>query len=159
MTAQPFFLTPRHLVNAARIAAVMCAVGLTVLLLGPFQGLERVFGLSDTAAHAIAFFFVTTGLFLVAPTWRRGDLAMLALGAAVLIELVQGLTGRSMSLGDVAADSVGVIVAMAPGLIEQLRWMARRYPDTALSDISARDRRSRPAIPSALQGRPARQRA
>lgn len=138
----PLQFTPRQIVRLCRLAAAVCALGLAGLMLGPFQGLEEAFGLSDTAAHAIAFFAATTGLFLVAPQWRRGDIAMGAVAFGVVIELLQGLTGRSMSLTDVAADLVGVGVALVPGTIERLRWMARAHPDLTLAEIAARDRRA-----------------
>lgn len=134
-------LTPRTIVQYARLAAVVAVLGLVYLMLGPFQGLEAALGLSDKAAHAIAFFAATTGLFLIAPGWRRGDIALGAIGFGLLIELLQGLTGRSMSATDVLADVVGIAVALVPGLIEQLRWMARTHPDRTLGEILALDRR------------------
>jgi hypothetical protein len=134
-------LTPRRIVGLCRVAAAACGIGLAGLMLGPFQGLEQAFGLSDTAAHAIAFFAAATGLFLVAPGWRRGDIAIGAVAFGVVIELLQGLTGRSMSITDVMADVLGVGVALIPGTIERLRWMARAHPDLTLAEIAARDRR------------------
>ena len=134
-------LTPRKIVRLSRVAAAISGFGLMVLMLGPFQGLEEAFGLSDKAAHAVAFFAATTGLFLIAPGWRRGDIALYAIGFGVLVELMQGLTGRSMSATDVMADGVGIAVALIPSLIEQIRWMARAHPDLTLAEIAAQDRR------------------
>lgn len=135
-------LTPRKIVRLARAGAAVSTLLLAFLMLGPFQGLEQAFGLSDKAADAIAFFAATTGLFLIAPKWRRGDIALGAAGLGVLIELLQGLTGRSMSVTDVLADFLGIGVALIPGLIEQIRWMARAHPDLTLGEIRARDRRA-----------------
>lgn len=137
----PSELTPRQIIRLSRLAAAISGFGLAALMLGPFQGLEQAFGLSDTAAHAIAFFAATTGLFLVAPKWRRGDIAIGAIAFGVIIELLQGLTGRSMSATDIMADVLGVAVALVPGTIEHLRWMARAHPDLTLAEIAARDRR------------------
>lgn len=134
-------LTPRTIVRFARAGAAVSTLSLAFLMLGPFQGLEQAFGLSDTAAHAIAFFAATTGLFLIAPNWRRGDIALGAAAFGVLIEGLQGLTGRSMSMTDVLADLLGIGVALVPGLIEQVRWMARAHPDLTLAEINALDRR------------------
>lgn len=134
-------LTPRQIIRLSRLGAAVSGLALAGLMLGPFQGLEAAFGLSDTAAHAIAFFAATTGLFLVAPKWRRGDIAMGAIAFGVIIELLQGLTGRSMSVTDVLADLLGVAVALIPGTIEHLRWMARAHPDLTLAEIAAQDRR------------------
>lgn len=134
-------LTPRKIVRLARAGAAVSTLLLAFLMLGPFQGIEQAFGLSDKAAHAIAFFAATTGLFLIAPKWRRGDIALGAAGFGVLIELLQGLTGRSMSVTDVLADFLGIGVALIPGLIEQIRWMARAHPDLTLAEIARQDRR------------------
>lgn len=46
-----------------------------------------------------------------------------------------------MCFGDFAADALGVVVALMPGLIEQLRYHARRSPDVSFSDLRKRDRR------------------
>ena len=138
-------LTPRKIVRLARAGAAVSTLLLAFLMLGPFQGIEQAFGLSDKAAHAIAFFAATTGLFLIAPNWRRGDIALGAAALGVLIELLQGLTGRSMSMTDVLADFLGIGVALIPGLIEQVRWMARAHPDLTLAEIARQDRR-RPRV-------------
>ena len=55
-------LTPRRIVMAARLGFALAALGMAVLMLGPFQGLEQVFGLNDKAAHVIAFYGVASGL-------------------------------------------------------------------------------------------------
>ncbi|WP_426042664.1 hypothetical protein [Brevundimonas sp. TWP2-3-4b1] len=135
-------MTPRRLVSLLRITAGVCAVGLTGLLLGPFQGLEQAFHLTDKEAHALAFFGVTLGLFAIAPRFRRTDLALGALAFGVLIELAQGLTGRSVSLIDLMADGVGILAALAPGMVERLRHHVRTSPDVDFASIRARDRRS-----------------
>ena len=75
-------LTPRRIVMAARLGFVMASLGMAVLMLGPFQGLEQVFGLNDKTAHGVAFYGVTTGLFLIAPRQRRDDLALFVVAAA-----------------------------------------------------------------------------
>lgn len=134
-------LTPRRLVTFLRLAAVACGIGLTVLLLGPFQGLERHLGLDDTAAHAIAFYAVTVGLFAVAPHHRRTDLALAAFAFGVLIEIAQGLTGRSLSIVDLAWDSAGILAALAPGQVERLRHLIRAAPDQSFATLRALDSR------------------
>ncbi len=120
-------MTPNRLVLILRLAAVVAGLGLTVLLLGPFQGLERNLSLTDKEAHALAFFAVTIGLFVIAPRCRRTDLALVALALGVAIELAQGLTGRSASLMDLMADSVGIVAAVMPGVIERLRHHIRHH--------------------------------
>jgi VanZ family protein len=133
-----------------RLAAMACGLGMAVLMLGPFQGLEHVFGLGDKPAHAIAFFCMTNGLFAVAPGFRRGDIALSVLLVGVLSEVLQALTGRSMSVTDLMADTVGIVVALIPGWIERLRYLARVFPDTGFAEIRALDRRGQPEQEPAL---------
>ena len=68
-------LTPRRIVMAARLGFALAALGMAVLMLGPFQGLEQVFGLNDKAAHVIAFYGLASGLFLIAPSQRQDTIA------------------------------------------------------------------------------------
>jgi hypothetical protein len=152
--------TPRLLVNCFRRVAVACGIGLCVLLLGPFQGLEREFGLTDKEAHVSAFFCLTAALFAVAPKWRRLDLGLMALAFGLTIELLQGMVGRSMSVSDFVADALGVGAALAPGVIEQLRYQRRRYPDVDFATLRLLDRRRakrhRSVMPSAPSQAPTR---
>lgn len=136
-------LTPRRIVLAARLAFVIASVALAVLMLGPFQGLEQVFGLNDKAAHAIAFYGLASGLFLIAPRQRRDDLTLFVIAAAFAVELLQALTGRSVSMADFLAGAAGAGAAWAPGRIEQLRRAFRRAPDLTFSEIARGDRRLR----------------
>ena len=113
-------LTPRRIVMAARLVFVMASLGMAVLMLGPFQGLEQMFGLDDKAAHAVAFYGVASGLFLIAPNQRRDDLALYVIAAAFGAELLQALTGRSVSVIDFLAGAAGVAAAWAPWSYERL---------------------------------------
>jgi len=139
----PSDLTPRRVLRILRPAAAVCGLILVILMLGPFHGLERLFGLADGPAHVIAFFWITTGLFAVAPGWRRNDIALGAVLIAVMIETLQAITGRSLSLLELAADGAGIVVAMVPGWIERLRHLARTCPDASFAEIRAADRRGR----------------
>ena len=150
----PSLLTPNRVLAILRPAAAVCGLGLAVLMLGPFHGMERVFGLTDGPAHAIAFFWITTGLFAIAPGWRRGDIALATLLIAVMSETLQALTGRSLSLLELAADAVGIVVAMVPGWVERLRYLARTAPDATFAEIRAADRRGQPDAESALDVSP-----
>ncbi len=134
-------LTPRQTLGLTRMAFFCLCATAGVLMLGPFQGLERSLGLSDKEAHAILFFTLTCGLFLVAPQRRRVELAAVALLIGVGIELAQGATGRSMSMADVAADALGVTAATLPGLIERLRHHVRAHPYLTWREIARSDRR------------------
>jgi VanZ family protein len=117
MRFTPLFLT------RAVVATGACA--LAVILLEPsFQGLEQRIGLSDKAAHALAFYGATLGLFVSFPNVRRIDLALVAAGFAALTEIAQAFTGRSASFADAGADIVGVAIAVLPGLAQSVRYWA-----------------------------------
>ncbi|WAC60544.1 hypothetical protein [Brevundimonas sp. SL130] len=140
-------LTSRRIILAARLLFIFAATGMCVLMLGPFQGLEQAFGLNDKAAHAIAFYAVTVGLFLIAPSRRRDDLVIFVIAAALAAEGLQFFTGRSVSMGDFLAGAAGAAAAWLPGFVEQVRHAARRHPNLTLAQASAfsRRRRARPS--------------
>lgn len=136
-------ITPYRAILLLRVVTAVAILGLLVFTLGPFQGVEARAGLNDKSAHVLAFYVITLLVFSVAPQWRRNDLALATLALGLFIELAQGLTGRSVSLLDLAADAVGVAAATLPGWIERLRYDARRHPYLSFSEISAKDRRKR----------------
>lgn len=135
-------LTPLRLLRIIQLVFALGLIGVSVLMLGPFQGMEEHLGLSDKEAHAMAFYTLTTGLFLCAPRSRRTDLALAVFGFGALIEIVQGAVGRSMSLWDLMADGAGVAAALLPGIVERLRHHVRTSPDLSFADIEQRDRRA-----------------
>ncbi|MEO6341069.1 MAG: VanZ family protein [Caulobacteraceae bacterium] len=144
---------PRGVVAGTRIVLGLAAVCLAVLMLAPaFQGAERYFALTDSQAHAIAFYGLTLFSLLAAPRVRRNDLAlaMVAIGAAM--ELAQSVTGRSASFSDLAADSIGVFVAWAPTQVERVRRLARMHPYLSFAEIRAMDRRRRSPIAITIAG-------
>lgn len=141
--ARQTVLTPHRILQLLRAAIVFAVLGLLVLTLGPFEGLEARFGLSDGLAHAVAFYGLTLLAFAVAPRTRRTDLAVWVLAFGLVIELAQGLVGRSLSLMDLLADAAGVGVATVPALIERFRDAARRRPYLTFAAIRERDRRGR----------------
>lgn len=138
-------ITPSRLLVLIRLAVASGAGLAAVLMFGPYQGLERSFGLNDTAAHAIAFYLGALALFAVAPSRRRDDLILFAVAAALAVEVLQPLTGRSASITDFLAGVAGVMAAYAPGKIEAFRRTARRYPHLSYAEIRVRDRRRRMA--------------
>ena len=101
------------MLTALRWAAAISAAGLIFMMLGPFQGAEQSVGLTDKPAHAIGFGVITAALFLVTPRASRLQIALLALCIGGLIEIIQGATGRSASLSDLAADIVGITLVSA----------------------------------------------
>ena len=135
-------LTPNHVVTTARVVLTVGAICAAVLMLGPYQGLEHVFGLSDKVAHALAFGALLAVSFIAFPRMRRGDLAIAAVLLGASVEVAQMFTpDRSASFGDLAADSIGVCVIHFASQIESLRALARQRGGASFSDILAQDRR------------------
>lgn len=97
------------MLNAARWAAALTAAALFILMLGPFQGAERDFGLSDKQAHAIGFAIITAALLLIFRNQPRWRIALLAFLLGGLVEAIQASNGRSASLLDLGADLLGIV--------------------------------------------------
>jgi hypothetical protein len=137
-------MTPNHVVTTARAVLIGGALTAAVLMLGPWPGLEHVFGLSDKAAHALAFGGLLAVSFLAFPRMRRTDLAVAAVMLGASVEVAQMFTSdRSASFGDLFADSLGVTAIFLASHIEQLRSLARERGAMSFSDIAAQDRRRR----------------
>ncbi|KQY30266.1 antibiotic resistance protein VanZ [Caulobacter sp. Root487D2Y] len=135
-------LTPNHVVTTARAVLVAGVLTAAVLMLGPWPGLEQVFGLSDKAAHAIAFGGLAAVSFLAFPRMRRNDLAVAAVLLGASVEVAQLFTAdRSASLADLLADTAGVGVFYLASHIEHLRAMSRQRGAASFADIAAQDRR------------------
>jgi len=144
-------LTPNHVVTTARAVLVTGALTAAALMLGPWPGLEQVFGLSDKAAHAIAFGGLVAVAFLAFPRMRRNDLAIAAILLGASVELAQMFTtDRSASLGDLLADSTGVAFVYLASHIENLRALARQRGGASFAEIAAQDRRRGARRPAAV---------
>jgi VanZ family protein len=137
-------LTPNHVVTTARAALVAGALTAAVLMLGPWPGLEQVFGLSDKAAHALAFGGLVAIAFVAFPRMRRNDLALAAVLLGASVELAQLFTAdRSSSFGDLFADALGVGAVHLASHIEALRSQARKRGSVPFHDIAIQERRRR----------------
>jgi VanZ family protein len=135
-------LTPNHVVTTARAVLVVGALTVAVLMLGPWPGLEQVFGLSDKAAHAIAFGGLVAVSFLAFPRMRRNDLALAAVLLGASVEVAQLFTAdRSGTISDLLADTAGVGVVYLASHIENLRALARQRGLATFAEITAQDRR------------------
>lgn len=132
---------PVHFVAAARLALLVGSLTVAVLTLGPFQGLEQVFGLSDKAAHAIAFGGLLAVSFLAFPRMRRNDLAIAALVMGAAVEVAQIIAHRDGNIPDWLADAAGILTVYGAGMIETVRKMAREQGDLTFVQIAAMDRR------------------
>lgn len=156
-------LTPNHVVTTARVVLVGGAVTAAVLMLGPWPGLEHVFGLSDKAAHALAFGGLLAVSFLAFPRMRRNDLALAAILLGASVEVAQLFTeDRSASFADLGADCLGVAAIYFASHIEALRALARQRGGATFREIAAQDRRRgarrrAPAIKTAAASSSARQ--
>jgi hypothetical protein len=114
-----------RVVAGARLILVLGSAAVGTLLLGPFQGAERVFLLTDKEAHALAFYVLTTLSFVAAPRMRRNDLALAAFALGLASEFAQACVGRDAGVNDVLADGLGVLLAWAPAHAESLRRLGR----------------------------------
>jgi len=108
-----------------RTCLILLSVAVGILVLGPFQGAEEAFGLTDKEAHAIAFFALSVMLQLALPRVRRTDMALGLLMVGALIEVAQLFTGRSASVFDWMADAAGVGAALIPSYAETFRHYVR----------------------------------
>jgi VanZ family protein len=131
---------PVHFVRRARLALLVGSLTVAVLTLGPFQGAEANFGLSDKAAHAIAFGGLLAVSFLAFPrcaamTW----IAALVLGGA--IEVAQLIAHRDGNIPDWIADAFGILTIYGASMIETVRKMAREQGELSFGQIAAMDRR------------------
>lgn len=108
-----------------RMAVVLLAIVLSVLMFGPFQGREQDLGLSDKEAHVLAFFVFTLLAVTAFPRVRKWDIGLACLVIAGLSEVIQLFTGRSASLYDWMADATGVVMAIAPMTFASLRSQMR----------------------------------
>ncbi|MBI1682518.1 VanZ family protein [Caulobacter hibisci] len=136
-------LTPNHVVTIAKTVLFLGAATAVTLMLGPFQHLEEVIGLSDKTAHAIAFGALTSLSFLSFPRMRRTDLAIAAVMLGASIEIAQLFTHRSASFGDLAADAIGVGVVFLASHIEAVRRDARERGKMTFAEMAAQDQRRR----------------
>ena len=132
---------PVHFVAAARFTLLAGALAVIVLTLGPFQGAEGHFGLTDKEAHALAFGGLLAVSFLAFPRMRRADLAVAALVLGAAIEVAQVIAHRDGDIADWLADAFGILTIYLVSMIETVRKIAREQGDLTFAHIAARDHR------------------
>ncbi|PIB91498.1 antibiotic resistance protein VanZ [Caulobacter sp. FWC2] len=132
---------PVHFVAAARFTLVAGSLAVVVLTLGPFQGAEGHFGLTDKEAHAIAFGGLLAVSFLAFPRMRRNDLAIAALVLGAAVEVAQIIAHRDGNIADWLADAAGILTIYGASMIETVRKLAREQGDLTFAQIAALDRR------------------
>lgn len=141
-------MTPRSQILIARIALAAVALVCGVAMIGPFQGAEKVLVPWDKAAHFLAFYGMTVGLFLAFPKRRRLDLAVLAAFAGSAVEIAQAMTGRDAGVGDMLANAAGAGAVLLPTCVEQWRAWTR-------APLAARPAERRAPAVGALAPKPA----
>jgi VanZ family protein len=117
------------------VAGLVCVVG----MVGPFQGVEEALIPWDKAAHFVAFYGLTSLLYVAFPRFRRVELTLVAIFAGCGIEIAQGVSGRDMGLGDIFANSLGALAVLSPMYLQE--WRSPRRSER---------RRSRASAPSTL---------
>jgi hypothetical protein len=117
-------MLPSRLPRPIRLSLFALAVAILFLLcVLPSDTLPDP-GTGDRFEHSAAWFVLTATGYLLAPR-RVLAIPTFALAYGVFIEVVQGFVGRDNDLRDVAADAVGV--ALAVGLfLAARRWRAAR---------------------------------
>ncbi len=103
-----------------RFVAAALFVVLIALMVGPFGEIEARTHIWDKAGHVVAFGVILLCLGVLLSRLPR---AVLAVGAVIVgggVEIVQGLTGRDASWGDLLADAIGAAVVF-------LIWAGMRH--------------------------------
>lgn len=106
-----------------RAAFVICLVAVLYLALDPAPFIAGTD--SDKVNHVLAFF--TLGV-LLRMGWPRYRLTLAVFSLILLgggIEIVQNFTGRDASFGDLGADAIGLLLAVAATSIFRMSPAAR----------------------------------
>lgn len=120
-----------------RIGLCLVLTAVTILAVGPFQGVEESFGLTDKEAHFATFYGLTFMALAALPRIRKWDVAVAALAFGGLIEVLQTVSGRDGDILDWLADGIGIAMAVVPMYTEGFRMWARgeaRRPKRRRSD-------------------------
>ena len=118
---------PRLFLHAVRVAhAVLFYPALLVVIWGELmpQPQPELAGQSDKVLHFIAYFglsWLAAAALRDRATAMRAGLALILLGG--VLEILQGLVGRDMSVYDEIANTIGVFVGgfAARAVVESLR--------------------------------------
>jgi VanZ family protein len=105
-------LLPYRWPRPLRLAAYALATAfLLYMCLAPSDDLPKV-NLWDKEEHALSWFVLAATGLLLSPRRPRG-IALFSFGLGVFVEVAQGLMGfgRDADWHDVAADSIGIVVA------------------------------------------------
>lgn len=115
----------RHGVRLARAALVAAALlaGWEAFMPG-FVDIHRPW---DKAGHFCVFYGLTLLSLAVFPKARVGWLMLVLAACGAVIELIQAIpvVGRDAEWGDLIADVVGIIFAVAPALAWRIRRRAQ----------------------------------
>src|ERR1700761_5866126 len=124
MRALFFWLSRRPRPVRLGVYALACAI-LLYITLAPGKDVPGVGLVWDKAEHALAW-AVLTGAGLLLSTRRRWAIGVFAFAFGAAIEVLQATLpfGRDGEWRDLAADTVGIVVAYAAwGLMRRLGWV------------------------------------
>lgn len=96
-----------------RLMAVVLLVVLIGAMVGPFQNVEAAANVWDKAAHFVAFGLILWSFGVLFRRLPRVWCAVAAVALGATVEVVQGQVGRDMSSGDLLADTLGILTALA----------------------------------------------
>lgn len=141
-------LSPRNTVFLARVGLFLTLSIVFTLMLGPFEGAEALFLLTDKEAHILALFALTIFAFMAAPRMRRNDLALALVALGACTEVAQAVVGRDGNTADFVANALGVFAAWAPAHAQVVRQRARsgRHTERRSGRHAPSSRRSRRSL-------------
>jgi hypothetical protein len=150
-------LTNRRLSLLARACLFGAMAIIAAVTLGPQIPYQSVWLENAGALHAVFYYGLASLCFLAFPSIRRNDMAGLLVLFAGVMEVAQGAVGRGMHFQSLSLAALGVYAVILPGLIEQLRSLARSNPWASLPAAWREFDRRRPdaALAQAMTGEPA----
>lgn len=145
-------MTARETLWLLRAVSILPAVGLIGLFLGPVTPAIERLGLSDSHAHILAFFCVTSAVLMLWPRHPRWGLALAVFAASGSIEVAQAFTGRGPEFMDLGANAVGISMSLVAVVLVQVALHASK---PAIRRLGRRQRIPRHLTVTAHPFRPA----
>jgi hypothetical protein len=132
-------MTPHALVLRIRVFAILAVALAAYGAVGPFHVPSPM----NLLLHGGCFYLFALLAMAALPWHRKVDVAFGLIALGVASEAVQGFFGRAISIEDVAADAVGVVLGAAPLWVARLRNLAQRHRFTTFAELRLNDRRRR----------------
>ena len=116
-----FSISPFPILRFGAAAAVLAvAIGLVLMLGLRGENLPNV-----VTVHALTFYGITAGAYLVLPFIRRGDIAMVAMWLVLAAGVAPCVAGQELSALRMFSDMAGVLMATAPIYIARHRQVVQ----------------------------------